>query len=447
MPKRLFFKIALILVLFIGVFLLIFFRFTFTSLISYNPNLKIKQSRIEGYTDKFSYRNGDTIKLQIHAESNGLAIISRSMGNYEYKKISEFNVCLFRQSNSNIDQNLSCNWKSNYIIVVDSCYSPGIYKIDLVSNSDTGYITFLVENRPQKTNIVLLLPTSTWIAYNTWGGKSLYKNKYENKTVYRISNQRPNIEFNFADSLNGIHTDILLTNYFISNYNAMVLPDYALENEAFEGINIIVLAHHCEYFSEKMYDNLIRQVSTHKKSLISLGANQIYWKIKWDDDIRVMECRKDRSFFSFLKLDYGGRWRDHLFRSEHNLFGVRYSESGAGTYAPYKVKNAEHWIFKGSGITNGSFFGYNGINSRALSGLETDKRVHSKDALILAKGHNQLGIEDTLQSGAGGAEFVIIEKSDSQAILSTGSIQSAAGLGYDSTFTIMLRNFINRYKE
>ncbi|MBK9333466.1 MAG: hypothetical protein IPM96_13935 [Ignavibacteria bacterium] len=47
-----------------------------------------------------------------------------------------------------------------------------------------------------------------------------------------------------------------------------------------------------------MYDNIEEMVFEKNVPMISLGANQIYWKVKWNDDFTIMECRKDLTLFN-----------------------------------------------------------------------------------------------------------------------------------------------------
>ena len=57
---------------------------------------------------------------------------------------------------------------------------------------------------------------------------------------------------------------------------------------------------------------------------------------------------------------------------------------------------------------------------------------------MIAKGLN----EDN-----GGADFILKEYAQDNAVLSTGSIQSGSGLGADTIFTKIIANFVERYKN
>ena len=200
----------------------------------------------------------------------------------------------------------------------------------------------------------------------------------------------------------------------------------------------IILSYHCEYISSKTYNKLISLVKNSDKSLISIGANQAYWKVKWDSDFETMECRKDLTFFKDT-YSFGGMWK-HNFKNESKFLGVRYSDAGYNTYAPYKITNCNHWLLDNIQIPSDSLFGKNGIDSLGLSGLETDKvTIYSKNNVeIIAKGIN---LKD------GGAHMVFKQYNNDNAILSTGSIQSGSGLGTDVIFTKIVQNFVEKYHE
>jgi hypothetical protein len=397
---------------------------------------------IEGYTDKLSYKLLDTIFLSINAKRKGKIFITKL--NAQRSIIDSIMIQPYRQDNNDSMAEYGCNWHVTHSIPVDSKYSPGYYTIEYESDSEIVYSNFIVENHSE-SNIAILVPISTWVAYNDWGGKSLYKNYLEPKTVYYVSTQRP-----FRNAIDRAESNI--SNFFIENYDATLIPDFYLETEMelLNGYEIIVLSYHCEYFSEKMYDNLNHLVKSEKKSLISLGGNQVYWKTQWNDDYSIMECRKDLTSFDNSVFDYGGMWRHHLNKSEHNLLGVRFTEAGMDSYAPYQVKESEHWMFEGLNVEEGSVFGLNGINDLPISGNETDKiKTLTTNMTVLAKGLNCMDINENYRSidnNCGinsGADFVIIEN-EKNSILSTGSIESGAGLGIDSIFTGMIRNFITR---
>ncbi|MBK9635323.1 MAG: hypothetical protein IPO64_12705 [Bacteroidetes bacterium] len=79
------------------------------------------------------------------------------------------------------------------------------------------------------------------------------------------------------------------------------------------------------------------------KNIISLGGNQLYWKVKFLNNYSEIECRKDGTYYE-NDVKHGGNFRSVL-QMEASLLGVAYTELSYGTYDSYKVLNPNHWIF------------------------------------------------------------------------------------------------------
>jgi hypothetical protein len=127
--------------------------------------------------------------------------------------------------------------------------------------------------------------------------------------------------------------------------------------------------------------------------------------------------------------------------SEANLLGVVCTDSGIMTAAPYRVIDAAHWVFAGTGLSNGDLFGQHSLQERipgGASGHETDKRSpHSPPGTpLLAKGVNR---DD------GGAEIVCYETSTRGAVFSVGSITWVPSLLVDDAASRITANVIQRF--
>ncbi len=408
---------------------------------------------LEGYTDRSSYVPGEEICLFVYSEFEDTQYsIDSIIGQQEINIGNDTTIGIQNQIHSDNQSVEGCNWQLTKRIELPKDMSQGYYQIVLSSQQQkkTFSIPFIVSANI-KAKIIILAPVSTWNAYNPWGGKSLYQNKYENKTVYKVSTLRPNTAFQLNHS---IKTEANITEWFTKNYDAVVVyPDYYLESrpELFADCGLVVLAYHCEYVSKSMY-NKLQHIIARGASMISLGANQLYWVAQWNNDHTQMECRKDLTMFD-NSFTYGGLWKHH-FRKQEALCGSRYTGSGMHTFAPYTITNADHWLFNNTNLRNGDLFGINGVSGRPISGAETDKHSSTSDNVeIIAHGLNcenesQGKIYDgdrSIWNGEGGADLLLKSLQNNNAVLSTGSIESGAGLGYDEVFTTIVKNFIARY--
>lgn len=416
------------------------------------------QKSVEGYTDKMFYFKGDKVSFFLRSDfDSNKALITKISAPYNYLPVDSFYFGIIQQElNDNQSEN-GCGWNTSYNLNLDQKYSDGYYKVIMISKADTFNLTFTVGSKNQNPKVIVVAPVTTFTAYNPWGGKSLYHNVIDSTNTLFVSTQRPNtcIQY-FQNSYNHVDANVCanISNWFINNYDAVLLPDYMLQQNPglFDSADIIVLSYHCEYFSSEMYDELEKLVFEKNKSLISIGGNQIYWKIRWHDDFTKIECRKDLTSFD-EPFGIGGMWR-HNLRSESGLLGVRYTGTGLNSFAPYKILNPGHWLYNEINVSEGELFGLKGINNFPICGDEMDKVPFWMEYKVdvIAKGLNCKtpdGIEnykpdDPKWNGDGGGDMTFREL-DGNAVLSTGSIYSGSGLGSDSVFTTVIKNFTEKY--
>ena len=415
-----------------------FYRYRFIVTISTDQIEGMYSNDLEGYTDRMFYSNSDTIKFYLKSKSTQNYIyLDQIISPNRYKRI-------FKKSFGDIKQNLNlnqskvgCNWEVSFSLPIDQSFDGGYYLVILEDDMNNKFnFPIIINEKNIKANIAILAPTSTWTAYNAWGGKSLYRNVVDSSSVYFVSTQRPNTIM--LGGKHDIQVEANIFNWFENNYNVNIYPDNILDQhpDILNDVSIIILSYHCEYISSKTYNKLINLVENSGKSMISIGGNQIYWKSEWDSKFQIMECRKDLTFFNNT-YSLGGMWK-HNFKNESKFLGVRYTDNGYNTYAPYKILIPNHWLFENIKIPADSLFGKTGLNSLGLSGLETDKvtRFSKNNVDVIAKGIN---------SNNGGADMIYKKCNSGNGILSTGSIQSGSGLGTDMIFTQIINNFVGRY--
>ncbi len=430
-------------------------RYRSQTTVTFGPSENKMRKAIEGYTDQFYYGQRDTITFYIRNQApKGKGILRKITAPYQYRTFDTFAFEKIKQPLHKQQATQGCQWAPFLSLPLKSQYSAGYYNLHLTNQQDTTNITFLIGAEEKKPEIAILAPVSTWVAYNNWGGKSLYQNNLDSHDVYTVSANRPltSLNYNRRRERQSIHVEANIFNWFNQFYEASLFPDYALEKlpRGLKEAEILVLAYHCEYFTTEMYNNLQQLVKDQGKALISLGGNQIYWKAQWHNNYAQLECHKDLTLFQ--DWSFGGTWK-HNLRSEAGFLGVRYSPAGLHTYAPYQVKKPGHWLFNGTGVKRGAVFGRKGINKYPLSGYEMDKTTYQSpnDVTVVAKGLNPKEgrykkICANKTDNKGGGTLAIRALSENHAILATGSIQSGSGLGVDSVFTKVIQNFVTRYK-
>ena len=129
------------------------------------------------------------------------------------------------------------------------------------------------------------------------------------------------------------------------------------------------------------------------------------------------------------------------YESEANLLGVVFTQTGVMTGAPYRVIEADHWVFQKTGLKQGDIFGEKCLHQRCpggASGHETDKVSPSSPAnvLRLAKG---------LNPDDGGAEIVVFDTPSGGSVFSVGSISWPASLPVDENVSRITANVLRRF--
>jgi N,N-dimethylformamidase beta subunit-like, C-terminal len=198
-----------------------------------------------------------------------------------------------------------------------------------------------------------------------------------------------------------------------------------------EKYQALLLHVHPEYWSVDAYEK-VKQWVNHGGRLVYLGGNGINGPVEVLEEARVLHRNEmSDSLESRMHVAH---------ESEANLLGVVFTENGAMTSAPYEVVNAGHWVFEGTGLSDGGQFGSRTLHQRCpngASGHETDKRSQSTppQAVLLARG---------LNPQSGGAEMVWYELPGGGCVFSVGSITFAPSLLVDSACSQITANVLRR---
>ena len=411
----------------------------------------INDSKLEGYLDKSSYKIGDIVKLYAHTLSNRMTVelIYHDVADLIINKTS--NVCVKKQNYSACAYKDGCNWDPNLFYKLDDNLKSGYYSFKLITNKNRYSIPFVISPDTESLNkIAVLASTNTWHAYNEWGGGSFYKLKNEFSCKQKFSSilatNRPNIGNNIYTNKEAhlFSSERILINWLtLNNYAYDVIGDDDLDSDSLilQKYKVVIINSHSEYWTEKMYDHLENFVNS-GGSILSLGANQVYWKVIRKDN--QIECMKFGDYHT-LSYEKGGKWRT-LSRPESNLLGVEFTNDGIATYAPFKVVNDTHWIFNGTNLKNGELFGkksYTGKDQNGASGHETDKMtIHSPtNIVLLAKGQNpsKIGLIDFEK---GGAEMTFYDHPAGGGVFAVGSITFNGALPIDKNLSMMLNNVL-----
>jgi N,N-dimethylformamidase beta subunit-like protein len=225
----------------------------------------------------------------------------------------------------------------------------GLYYAKVVTpRKGTWYAPFVL--RPPRlgvANVLVVLPTNTWQAYNFEGGDSWY----ENANVHRIDISRPFVNHGIPPHY--LHYDrgflrwLAIHNYepdFVSDDDLDRLGSAATLARAYR---LIIFSGHEEYATQHEYD-LVQGYRDLGGHLAFLSANDFFYKVVKRGDT----------------MDGRWRWRD-LGRPEAALVGEQYVGWNEDRYTnrPFHITGVGRapWLFADTGLRDGSIFGRYGI--------------------------------------------------------------------------------------
>ncbi len=78
-----------------------------------------------------------------------------------------------------------CEWREPYALRIPAQWLSGVYLVKLtgLSSLKERYLVFVVRNDGRKADLIMQSTVTTYQAYNSWGGKSLYKSNSTEKTA------------------------------------------------------------------------------------------------------------------------------------------------------------------------------------------------------------------------------------------------------------------------
>lgn len=401
---------------------------------------------IEGYGDHISVFPGERLRLFVHAPRGRFALTVIRHGAREQSMLHLDEIEGKPQHYAADAYERGAAWEPTFTLQVGADWCGGMYAARISDSSGAAFdITFIVKKRRLGTpaGVAVLASTNTWLAYNAWGGASLYRYDIDDglgkRSAHRVHMLRPNPAASPAGHEGHLaNAEKHVLRWLEQNgiaYDLYADIDLHDTPSLLQQYPTLMISTHSEYWTDPMYRGLENFLDA-GGNLVYLAGNGLYWKA----EIRAqrLEVKYDSSKHTFSG-EAGGRWRDSG-RSETKILGIRFTAAGyKSTYSPYKVIAPDHWIFDGTGVEAGSLIGKSGLNMGGASGWEMDKidpRSKPAGLVHLAKGTNRWrsGADMTYFTHAGGG-----------GVFSVGSITFGGSLAVDPVLSRMLRNVLARF--
>ncbi|MCM0676857.1 hypothetical protein NCC78_19515 [Micromonospora phytophila] len=255
-----------------------------------------------------------------------------------------------------------CSWQPGWRLTIDAGWVSGLH-LALLRNAQ-GYhhwIPFVVADPSRHADALVVVPTSTYQAYNGWPmdgrtGASLYRG-YDAQGNLRgsdlraraVSHDRP---MTGSGLRRPMKDDIGFVQWIEQQGRDLV---YASSEDLHSGRVVphhhraVIFPGHDEYWSPAMRA-AVTTARDRGTSLVFLGANNCYWRIRYAQGDRLVECAKS------IVPGPGPeppttRWRD-VGDPEQLLIGAQYVAIVDGA-APLVVRGSDHWFWAGTQVRDG----------------------------------------------------------------------------------------------
>jgi hypothetical protein len=322
-------------------------------------------ANIQGFATEISVNRGETVQFKIDTNSNNYRLDIYRLGYYGglgARLITTVQPsailpqsqppCLTQPSTGLIDCG---NWAESASWTVPSNATSGIYIARLVREDGTSgesHIVFIVRNDGGASDLLFQASDTTWQAYNSYGGNSLYVGSPDGR-AYKVSYNRPfntragdtSHDWLFAGEYPMVRW--LEANGYDVSYFSGVDTDRRgaelLEHRVFLSVG------HDEYWSGAQRAN-VEAARNAGVNLAFFSGNIMFWKTRWEESIdgsgttyRTLVCYKDTH--ANAKIDplpnvWTGTWRDPRFsppadggRPENALIGTVFMVNAPAEHA------------------------------------------------------------------------------------------------------------------
>lgn len=266
----------------------------------------------------------------------------------------------FRDPATNL---IEARWTEPTAIGVDDAWPPGMYLLKLeAADATSSFVPVVVRDDHSAAPLAVISEVTTFQAYNTWGGCSLYQcpGITGQKRAKVVSFDRPygtgggaSDFVAFDASLVSLVEELGLDVSYWTNLDMEERPNLVLGPER----TAIVSLGHDEYYSRPMRDLLVRARDS-GTNLAFLGANAIYRKIRWEPSwdgrpLRRMVNYRDTSdpISKTNPAETTVQWRSPpLSAPEATIVGIQYE--CAPTKADIRIVDPSAWVFENAGVTD-----------------------------------------------------------------------------------------------
>ncbi len=335
---------------------------------------------IQGFPVRIGLERGDALEIKVNTPATAYRADIYRMGWYgglgarhiatvrPLVKLPQVQPPCLQQTSTGL---VDCgDWAVSLRWVIPSDAVSGVYEAKLVREdgvSATNRVIFVVRDDSSHSPILLTTSDETWVAYNTYGGNSLYygRTAAPNGRAYKVSYNRPLASQDaFYDKRNTFfNAEYPMVRWLERNgYNDSYSTDVnvAQAPALLRNHRVFLSVGHDEYVSSQE-----RQAMTAARDNgVSLGffsGNEVYWKTRWEPSLdatqtpyETLVCYKESN--AGRKIDpsqlWTGLWRDTRFSPpsdagppENALTGTMFGTAQASNSAIHVPAQYAHLRF------------------------------------------------------------------------------------------------------
>jgi hypothetical protein len=466
--------------------------------------IRLLEDTIYAYTDKLSYKPGETVNVYVNSPTNySCSLIRNGLKREFVYEIGNYPP-IYQDIPNGLFVDKGLNWSKAFSFTISVDVKSGLYSLFFNSvQPNKSYslsliISPIVTSGSINKKILVLSSSNNWQTYNIWGGRSRYRN-FENPGISSLKQKLWALGIRFLpesiksaikkslgekailsvkDHPNAFQFKKLSINRPHPNcsiYDQDVYSEFTshlaagewrilawLEREGFDydliggyelhcnpailaNYKTFILSTHSEYWSKEMFSSL-KNFYENGGSIFNLSGNSIYREIEFFDD-GSLRC---------VSLRFNDTAED-----ESQLIGVRFDMRGYGSCTAFEVKKPEHWAFNGTNLKENDLFAQKSLNHNVKnlkSSFDIDPASSPGMANLIGNGGS--GWEtDKLTTTApkdfillakgknknnGGADMIIRETTGKGIIFSASSITFGGSLLIDRPASVIVKNVLDK---
>jgi hypothetical protein len=328
--------------------------------------------RVEGYADTTSAQRGDTVTLFVSTAAPTWDVTAYRMGWYGgdmgrqvWQSPPQKGHVQAAPSLNSTTHTADARWAPSLRVTIGEDWLPGDYLLVLRSSDGGGhFVPLTVRDDASKAALVIVNAVTTWQAYNTWGGCSLYVcpglKKVPRATV--VSFDRPyDHGFNqgSADFLDHELSLVALAEQLGLDVTYVTDVDLDRDPGLVKRHTGLVSLGHDEYYSSRMRQALVdgRDAGV---NLAFFGANALYRRIRLEPSPDGRARRLEVNYRSMRDpaaakdpMAATIQWRlAPLNKPEAAVVGIQYACSPVS--ADLRVVDPTAWVYAGTGVVAGT---------------------------------------------------------------------------------------------